>query len=115
MQVIAKQKEADIAIKNKEIEQANAEAAKFRAQTVREMGIAEADVQLAMYKAYDKDVKMMELQLERDKVLYNALQNFKIEMPDNLIIGGADGKGASSLDTFTTLGVVKLLSETSKK
>ena len=115
LQVIAKQKEADIAIKNKEIEQANAEAAKFKAQTVREMGIAEADVQLAMYKAYDKDVKMMELQLERDKVLYNALQNFKIEMPDNLIIGGADGKGASSLDTFTTLGVVKQLSETSKK
>lgn len=114
LQVIAKQKEADIAIKNKEIEKANAEAAKFKAQTVREMGIAEADVQLAMYKAYDKEVKMMELQLERDKVLYNALQNFKIEMPDNLILGG-NGQGASSLDTFTTLGVVKQLSEQSKK
>ncbi|MFY0656259.1 MAG: hypothetical protein JXR12_05855 [Neptunomonas phycophila] len=114
LQVIAKQKEADIAEKNKEIEKFNAEAAKFKAQTVREMGIAEADVQLAMYKAYDKDVKMMEIQLERDKVLYNALQNFKIDMPDNLILGQG-GQGASSLDTFTTLGVVKQLSEQSNK
>lgn len=115
LQVIAKQKELDIAQKNKGIEKANAEAAKFQAQKVREMGLAEADVQLAMYKAYDKEVKMMELQLERDKVLYKALQNFKIEMPDNLIINGnGENGGNSSLETFTTLGVVKQLSDQGK-
>ena len=114
-QVIAKQKELDIAEKNKGIEQANSEAAKFQADKARHIGLAEAEVQLAMYKAYDKEVKMMELQLERDRVLYDALRNFEIEMPDNLIIGGADGESASSLDTFTTLGVVKQLSDTSYK
>lgn len=114
LQIVTKQKELDIAEKNKGIEKANAEAAKFKAQTVREMGTAEADVQLAMYKAYDKDVKMMEIKLERDKVLYNALRNFKIDMPTNLILGG-NGDNVSSLETFTTLGVVKQLSEQDRK
>jgi hypothetical protein len=112
--VIDKQKELEIAEANRDIQAAAAQAAVFEATAIREKGLAEADVALAMLKAKQaaKDIYLAEMQRDIAQIMYPALANVKITMPQ--FYSNADGGAApTSLDVFTTLGAQKMLEERS--
>lgn len=111
--VIDKQKELEVAEANRDIQKAASEAAVFEAQAIREKGLAEADVDSAKLAAKQvaKDIYMAEIQRDIAQIMYPALANVKITMPQFYSAGGSGGAAPTSLDVFTTLGAQKLLEE----
>lgn len=111
--VIDKQRELEIAQANRGIQQASAEAAMFEAQAIREKGLAEADVTKAQLAAKQgaKDIYLAEIQRDIAKVMYPALKEVNIDMPDFYYAGGSTESAPTSLDVFTTLGALKELQE----
>lgn len=110
--VVQKEKELAIASANLAIQEANAQAAKFEAMAILEKGLAEAKVAQAALQAKQsaRDIYMAEIQRDIAKVMYPALKDVKIEMPQFYMSGGADGGTApNSLDVYTTLGAKNLL------
>lgn len=110
--VIDKQKELEIAQANRDIQSAAAEAAKFEAEAIRQKGLAEAEVERAKLEAKQtaKDIYMAEIQRDIAQIMYPALANVNITMPQ-FYAGGNGGTAPTSLDVFTTLGAQKLLEE----
>ncbi|MCX2524890.1 SPFH domain-containing protein [Larsenimonas rhizosphaerae] len=110
--VLEKQKELEVARSERDIQKANADAATYAAKAIREKGLAEADVTRARLQARQqaKDIYLAEIQRDIARVMYPALKDTTIDMPDYYVAGGA-GSGAplSSLDVFTTLGALKQL------
>lgn len=111
--VIDKKKELEVAEANRDIQKAAAEAAKFEAEAIREKGLAEAEVDSAKLAAKQvaKDIYMAEIQRDIAKIMYPALSNVNITMPQFYSAGGNGGPAPTSLDVFTTLGAQKLLEE----
>jgi len=110
--VIQKEKELAIAEANRGIQEAAAEAAKFEGMAIREKGLAEADVELAKLSAKQsaKDIYMAEIERDIAQVMYPALKDVTIDMPD-FYSGGAGAEAPTSLDVFTTLGALKNLED----
>merc|ERR1719267_502626 len=83
--VIQKDKELAIARAELDIQKANAHAAQHAAQ-----GRADAEVLAAMYKAkaQNKDIFLAETQRDMAQTLYSNLKDVKVEMPQNVIMGG---------------------------
>jgi len=110
--VIDKQKELEIAQSNRDIQSAASEAAKFEAEAIRQKGLAEAEVERAKLQAKQvaKDIYMAEIQRDIAQIMYPALANVSITMPQ-FYAGGNGGTAPTSLDVFTTLGAQKLLEE----
>lgn len=108
--VLQKQKELEIAQANEDIQEANAAAAKYEAQAILEKGLAEAEVDRAKLAAKQSASGIYMAEIERDiaKVMYPALKNVTIDMPD-YYAGGNTGEAPTSLDVFTTLGALKEL------
>lgn len=109
--VIEKQKELEIAQANRGIQQAAAEAAKFEAEAITAKGLAEAQVERAKLQAKQdaQDIYMAEIQRDIAKVMYPALRDVKIDMPDFYMGATASGQAPTSLEVFTTLGALKEL------
>merc|ERR1711977_285299 len=118
--VIQKDKELAIAKAELDIQKANAQAAQHAAQAIAAKGKAEADVLAAMYKAkaQNKDIFLAETQRDIAQTMYSNLKDFKIQMPQNVIVGaGGNGQGSqgagkmpSNLDVimaFSALGVME--------
>ena len=110
--VIDKKKELEVAEANRDIQKAAAEAAKFEAEAIRQKGLAEAEVDSAKLAAKQvaKDIYMAEIQRDIAQIMYPALANVNITMPQ-FYAGGNSGTAPTSLDVFTTLGAQKLLEE----
>ena len=107
--IIDKKKELQVATANEGIQQANERAAKFEAQSKLHIGLAEAQIISAKYKAYDKTLYSMEIQRDTMKYVTKNLQGITIKMPQINISGGSDGKPINSVDTvLQTIGVQKL-------
>jgi len=118
--VIQKDKELAIAKAELDIQKANAQASSHQAQAIAAKGKAEADVLAAMYraKAQNKDIFLAETQRDIAQTMYSNLKDFKIQMPQNVIVGaGGNGQGSqgagkmpSNLDVitaFSALGVME--------
>merc|ERR1719258_796475 len=116
--VIKKEKELAMARSELDIQKANAMASQHQAQAITAKGKAEADVLAAMYKAKaaNKDIFLAETQRDIANTMYANLKDFRIEMPQNVIVGGDGGGGGgagrlpSNLDTITSysaLGVME--------
>merc|ERR1712188_349749 len=96
--VIQKDKELAIARAELDIQKANAHAAQHAAQAIAAKGKAEADVLAAMYKAkaQNKDIYLAETQRDIAQTLYHNLKDIKVEMPQNVIVGGSDKNGSGA-------------------
>lgn len=107
--VIQKKKELEIATANRDIQKANAEAAKYEAQAIREKGLAEAEVEQAKLAAKQaaRDIYMAEIERDIAQVMYPALKDVMIDMPDFYSGATANGAAPTSLDVFTTLGALE--------
>ena len=110
---IDKAKELAIAEANRNIQKANAEAAKFEAMAIRETGIAQAEVLKAKYAALGafKDIYLAEVQRDIANVLYTNLRNFTVDMPDNYVQTGGDGASSlqTNLDIITAFGALQMM------
>jgi uncharacterized membrane protein YqiK len=111
--VIEKQKELEIAQANRGIQEAAAEAARYEAEAIKAKGLAEAEVERAKLQAKQaaQDIYMAEIQRDIAQVMYPALKDVKIDMPDFYSAGSGDGAAPTSLDVFTTLGAMKELQD----
>lgn len=113
---VEKEKELAIAEANLAIQKANALSAKFEAQATLEKGHAAAEVLKAKYAALgaNKEVYLAELKRDISNVMYQNLQNFKVEMPQNYI-GGSNNAGlATNLDVITGFGALGMMDQTKK-
>lgn len=74
-------------------------------------GLAEAQVDRAKLQAKQdaSDIYMAEIQRDIAKVMYPALKDVKIDMPDFYSAGGTGQAAPTSLDVFTTLGAQNML------
>jgi regulator of protease activity HflC (stomatin/prohibitin superfamily) len=106
--VLEKQKQLEISTAERDIQKANAEAATYAAKAIREQGLAEAEVAKAnlMAKQAARDIYMAEIQRDIASVMYPALKNVTIDMPDYYVQGQAGGAPMSSLEVFTSLGAM---------
>lgn len=113
--VINKQKELDIAKANLGIQQANAASAIEQAKATREIGLAEAAVTDAKYKALgsNKDIYLAEVQRDISVSMYKNLANFKIQMPTNLITtsGNSMSTNLDILASYAALGSMDSLNK----
>lgn len=97
--VIDKQRELQIAKANEGIQKANALAAKYEAQAIKEKGFAEAAVDKAKLQAKqsNKEIYLAELSLEEAKAIATVLPLVKIDTPDIVMSAGGQGNGVSDL------------------
>lgn len=112
--VIQKEKELAIAEAERNIQEARSEAAKFEAEAITAKGLAEAEVDRAKLKAKQdaSDIYMAEIQRDIAKVMYPALKDVTIEMPDFISTGGESGDvPLNSVEVFTTLGVQQMIEQ----
>jgi len=120
--VIQKEKELAVARAELGIQKANADAAQYAAQAIAAKGKAEADVLAANYraKAQNKEIFLAETQRDIAQTLYANLGDFKVEMPQNVIIGAASGNGGgagrlpSNLDVITGFSALGLMEKAVK-
>lgn len=113
--VVKKAQELAIAEADRDIQAAAAEAAVFQARAIEAVGLAKANVLEAMFlaKISGKEVYLAEIQKEIAQVMYPALKDITIDMPDYYNAGGnGDGSMTTSLDIYTTLGAMKMLQAT---
>lgn len=113
--VIEKQKELEIAQANRGIQKANAEAAEFEAQAILKKGLAEAEVEQAKLQAKQQasNIYMAEIQRDIAEVMYPALKDVVIDMPD-YYSGGVSSDLPTSLEVFTTLGAIEKINAQAK-
>lgn len=111
--VIQKEKELEIATANRDIQKAAAEAAKYEAEAIKAKGLAEAEVDRAKLKAKQDAASIYMAEIQRDiaQVMYPALKDVQIDMPDFYAAGSSEQGAPTSLEVFTTLGAQKMLEE----
>lgn len=113
--IIDKKRELQIAKDNEGIQQANAAAAKYEAQAIKEKGFAEVAVEEARLKAKNENQEIYLAEIQRDisKIMYPALRGVEITMPQMYQVSGegADAKPMNSLDVFTTLSSLEKLKD----
>jgi hypothetical protein len=116
--VIQKEKELAVARSELNIQKANAEAATYEANAIASKGKAEAEVLAAKYKAkaQNKEIFLAETQRDIAEHMYTNLKDFKIQMPQNVVVsggGGANGQQAgklpSNLDIITGFSALGLM------
>ncbi|KAA1171474.1 hypothetical protein FWJ25_16650 [Marinobacter salinexigens] len=114
--VLEKQKQLEISVAERDIQKANAEAATYAAKAIREQGLAEAEVAKAhlLAKQAARDIYMAEIQRDIAEVMYPALKNVTIDMPDYYVQGQDTGAPVSSLDVFTSLGAMEQIRHTNR-
>ena len=110
---IDKQKELDISKANEGIMKANATAAKYEAQAIKEVGFAEAAVKKADYAAIDKNILISNNNRDVALAMYNS--NMVVNMPKYVNIGGA-AANQTSVEQMSTLKMMEQLqANTGKK
>ncbi|WP_379944803.1 SPFH domain-containing protein [Marinobacter sp. LM1] len=113
--VLEKQKQLEISVAERGIQKANAEAATYAAKAIREQGLAEAEVAKAhlLAKQAARDIYMAEIQRDIAQVMYPALKDVTIDMPDYYVGADAGASPVSSLEVFTSLGAMEQLRRSS--
>jgi hypothetical protein len=106
LSIIDKQREQSIAEANEGIQKANAEAAKYEARAIKEVGFAEAAVKKADYQAIDKTILALEVDKAKALAMYSS--NMTINMP-TIASMGSNGNGAGSIADMTSLKLLEQL------
>ncbi|TCK08739.1 SPFH domain-containing protein [Marinobacterium mangrovicola] len=108
--VLEKETQLEVATAERDIQKANAEAATYAAKAIREKGLAEAEVAKAhlLAKQAAKDIYMAEIQRDIADVMYPALKETQIKMPE-YYVGDGSATPVNSLDVFTSLGAMDQL------
>ena len=109
--IIDKKRELQIAKDNEGIQRANAAAAKYEAQAIREKGFAQADIKKADYAAIDKQI--LALEVDRAKALAMYSSNMTVNMPT--VVQGSNSGESDSLGLMTTLKVMESLGKSTKQ
>ncbi len=108
---VKKEKELMMAQAELDIQKAEFEAAQFEAKAIREMGIANADVLEAKYKALVPDIYLAEIQRDIANIIYPNLKGIQVTMPRNIVnLGDQANKLQTNLDvlsSFATIGVME--------
>ncbi|MEN8218063.1 MAG: SPFH domain-containing protein [Pseudomonadota bacterium] len=108
---IEKAKELAMAQAERQIQEANFEAAQFEAKAIREKGVAEAEVLKAKYEARIPDIYMAEIQRDIANIIYPNLKGIQVTMPHNIVnLGDQADKLQTNLDvlsSFATIGVME--------
>lgn len=118
MEIVQKNKEADLAkiekatqLKmsqdNEGIQKANYKAARYEAQAIKEKGLAEAVVTKAKYAAINPAIMAKEVERDLGLAKYKALPKFKVELPNNLIMGGGDSLGKTPLENYSNMMLIE--------
>lgn len=115
--IIDKKRELQIAKDNENIQKANAIAAKYEAQAIKEVGFAEAEVDKAKLaaKQTNEGIYLAELEKEVNIAKYKALQNFKVEMPQYVSMGSKEGVQGSLAEMSNMIVLDKLETRISKQ
>lgn len=97
--IIDKERELQIAKANEGIQSANAKAAKYEAQAIKEKGFAEAEVDRAKLKAKqdNKDIYLAELDRDIQVKMAEVLPQVKITSPQIVMGGNTGGSQVSDL------------------
>jgi hypothetical protein len=111
--VIDKRTEQQMATANLEIQKANALAAKFQGQAIKEVGFANAEVTKANYNAIDKEVLDLEVRRDIAKALYES--DINITMPQYVGGTGSGGNGMESISAMSSLKLLEQLSPSTVK
>lgn len=114
--IIDKKRELQIAKDNEGIQKANAVAAKYEAQAIKEKGFAEAEVDRAKLKAKqdNKTIYLAELALEEAKAMASVLPNVKVTMPSIVMNGGSGSNSNQVSDLLSTKLVQDVIKSTNK-
>ena len=95
-----------------EIYKANSDAALHEAKAIRAKGEAEAFVLAAKYRALgaNKEIYLAEMRRDTAKLLYENLNGFNVQMPQNYINSGGDaGRMTSNIDVITGLAALGVM------
>lgn len=106
--VIDKNRELQIAEANEGIQKANAAAAKYEAQAIKQVGFAQAAVKKADYEAIDKDILISNNNRAVAEAMYSSQMN--VTMPQYLSIGG-ESSASGSIADMSNLYVMKALQQ----
>ena len=98
--IIDKDRELQIAKANEGIQKANSQAAKYEAQAIVEVGLANAKVKKADYAAIDKEILISNN--NRDVALAMYESNMTINMPNYLNVGG-EAANQTSVENMSTI------------
>ena len=112
--VIDKDKELAIATANRNIQKAAAEAATFEAEAIKSVGLAQADVSKAQLEAkqFAKEIYIAELNRDIAIVMYPALKDITVDMPDFYMGGQGENSGApNSLELVRSLAAMQQLNK----
>jgi len=104
--VIDKRREQQIATANQNIQKANAEAAKYEAKAIIEVGLAKARVKKADYDAIDKDILYSNNNRDVAIALYES--KMVVEMPEYLNVGG-EAANQTSVENMSTIKFMEQL------
>ena len=109
--VIERDKALKIAQANRDIESANAEAARFKAEAIKAEGLAKAEVVKAEFAAKGAFAEIFLAEVQRDTALalYRNMKGFKVEMPQFVMGGGGNGGIPNNLEVLTTLGALEFI------
>ncbi len=109
---IDKQREKDIATANLGIQKANAAAARYEAQALKEKGFAEASVAKAKLaaKQANKDIYLAEINRDVQIAKAKYMTQTKLDMPNTVIVNGSSQGG----DTTKDLLNMKLVNDVTK-
>tara|TARA_R110000850_G_scaffold52859_3_gene127309 strand:- start:2109 stop:3452 length:1344 start_codon:yes stop_codon:yes gene_type:complete len=108
--IIDKNRELQVSKANEGIQRANSVAAKYEASAIKEVGFAKAAVKKADYAAIDKGI--LTLEVDKAKALAMYKSNMIVNMPT--VVSGQGGS-SNSLETMTTLNVMKMLGKSATK
>jgi hypothetical protein len=113
IQLAQKAKELAVVQANLDIQKTQFDVAQFEAKTLREKGLAEAEVLKAKYEARIPNIYLAELKKDIAQIMYPNLKGITVTMPHNIVnLGNQDGKLQTNLDvlsSFATLGVMEKL------
>lgn len=110
--VIDKNRELQVAEANEGIQKANAAAARYEAEAIKQVGFAQAAVKKADYAAIDKDILVSNNNRAVAEAMYTS--SMSVQMPTYLNIGGKDG-AAGSIADMSNMYVMKALQQNTEK
>jgi hypothetical protein len=112
--IIDKERELQVAKANENIQKANAVAARYEAEAIKQKGFAEAEVAKAALaaKQANKDIYMAELSLKETMAMAEVLPQVNITSPQ-VVMGGNSG-GSQVSDLLSTKLVQDIMRKPSK-
>ncbi|EDN65943.1 conserved hypothetical protein [Beggiatoa sp. PS] len=116
IQLANKAKELAVVQANLEIQKTHFDVAQFEAKTLREKGLAEAEVLKAKYEARISDLYLAELKKDIAQIMYPNLKGITVTMPHNIVnLGDKSNKLQTNLDVLSSFATIGVMDNLEKK